>query len=66
MNVPCSSWWPRPGGAPDTDELLTLFNGRVADWQRPVQALCFPELPKLGNGDIDKRELRALVDTLLN
>jgi fatty-acyl-CoA synthase len=56
----------RPGGAPDPEELLTLFNGRVADWQRPVQALCFPELPKLGNGDIDKRELRALVDTLLN
>jgi fatty-acyl-CoA synthase len=55
----------RPGGAPDIDELLALFNGRVADWQRPVQALCFPEMPKLGNGDIDKRELRALVDTLL-
>ena len=54
----------RSGGSPPPDELLALFTGRVADWQRPVQALCFPEMPKLGNGDIDKRELRALVDTL--
>ncbi len=55
-----------PGTEPDIDELLALFNGRVADWQRPTQALRFPELPKLGNGEVDKRELRALVDVLLD
>jgi 3-(methylthio)propionyl---CoA ligase len=55
-----------PGNTPTTEELLAVFTGRVAEWQRPVQALCFPELPKLGNGEVDKRELRALVDTVLD
>ena len=42
------------------------LEGRVADWQRPVGALVFPELPKLASGEVDKRELRALVETLLD
>ncbi len=49
-----------------SDELLALFKDRVADWERPVGALVFPELPKLMNGEVDKRELRALVETLLD
>ncbi|MBH9553158.1 AMP-binding protein [Inhella gelatinilytica] len=55
-----------PGNSLETDALLALYEGRVADWQRPMGALVFPELPRLGNGDVDKRELRALVDTLLD
>jgi fatty-acyl-CoA synthase len=51
---------------PGSEELLALFEGRVADWQRPVGALVFPELPKLASGEVDKRELRALVETLLD
>ncbi|MFY8019044.1 MAG: AMP-binding enzyme, partial [Inhella sp.] len=52
--------------APPNDELLALYDGRVADWQRPRGALVFPELPKLPTGEVDKRELRALVETLLD
>lgn len=52
--------------APAVEELLALFNGRVADWERPAGALVFPELPKLMSGEVDKRELRALVETLLD
>lgn len=56
-----------PGQTPlSGDQLLALFTGRVADWERPVGALVFPELPKLINGEVDKRELRALVETLLD
>jgi 3-(methylthio)propionyl---CoA ligase len=56
-----------PGQTPlSGDELLAMFQGRVADWERPVGALVFPELPKLMNGEVDKRELRALVETLLD
>lgn len=57
----------RPGEpTPLPDELLALFIGRVADWERPAGALVFPELPKLMSGEVDKRELRALVETLLD
>ncbi len=52
--------------APHSDDLLSLYNGRVAEWQRPRGALVFPELPKLPTGEVDKRELRALVETLLD
>ncbi|MBH9577882.1 AMP-binding protein [Inhella sp. 1Y17] len=55
-----------PGASLGTDELLAYFQGRVADWQQPAAALVFPELPRLGNGEVDKRELRALVDTVLD
>ena len=51
---------------PDTESLLALYDNRVADWQRPVGALVFPELPKLSTGEVDKRELRALVEMLLD
>lgn len=51
---------------PQAEELLALFQGRVADWERPAGALVFPELPKLMSGEVDKRELRALVETLLD
>lgn len=57
----------RPGHpAPAPEELLALYDKRVAEWQRPVGAVLFPELPKLLTGEVDKRELRALVDTLLD
>ena len=55
-----------PGASLSPEELLTSFEGRVADWQQPASALVFPELPRLGNGEVDKRELRALVETVLD
>ena len=54
------------GASLDSDTLLALFEGRVAEWQRPAGALVFPELPRLSTGEVDKRELRALVETVLD
>ncbi|MBB5203693.1 fatty-acyl-CoA synthase [Inhella inkyongensis] len=54
------------GASLDADTLLGLFEGRVAEWQRPAGALVFPELPRLSTGEVDKRELRALVETVLD
>lgn len=51
---------------PGVDELLALYEGKVAEWQRPAHAMVFPELPKMMSGEVDKRELRALVETLLD
>lgn len=56
----------RPGHTPSAGQLLALYDGRIAPWQHPIGALVFPELPKLINGEVDKRELRALVETLLD
>lgn len=55
-----------PGTSLATEALLAHYEGRVADWQRPAGALVFPELPRLGTGEVDKRELRALVETVLD
>ncbi|MBN8504627.1 MAG: AMP-binding protein [Burkholderiales bacterium] len=52
--------------SPSAEELLALYEKRVSDWQAPSAALTFPELPKLSNGEVDKRELRGLVETLLD
>lgn len=56
----------QPGASLSPDDLLAAFETRVADWQRPAGALVFPELPRLGSGEVDKRELRALVETVLD
>jgi fatty-acyl-CoA synthase len=52
--------------SPSADELLALYVGKVADWECPVGAMVFPDLPKLASGEVDKRELRGLVETLLD
>jgi fatty-acyl-CoA synthase len=49
---------PRPGHTIDTDQVLRVFDGKVAKWWLPDAVIVVPELPHTATGKIQKLTLR--------
>ncbi len=52
---------PKSGRRPSADDILKLFDGRLARYKHPKDVLFVGELPKTALGKIRKEELRQLV-----
>ena len=50
---------PRAGAKIDRDELLDVFNGKVAKWWLPDDVVVVEELPHTATGKLNKLALRA-------
>jgi 3-(methylthio)propionyl---CoA ligase len=50
---------PRQGHSPDTQELLGILRGKVADWWIPDNVALIESMPLAATGKIDKIRLRA-------
>lgn len=50
----------RDGSEPDHDDIRHFLKGRIADYMIPRKVDVLPELPKIGSGKINKKELQRL------
>jgi acyl-CoA synthetase (AMP-forming)/AMP-acid ligase II len=59
--VPAVALRPKPGRAPDPDEVLAFARSKLATWKAPRAAVVVDELPRGGTGKVQKDRVKTLI-----